>query len=77
VIDPKSLVVNNFAELFSNYPTIARVYFNGAKGAELYRGLAGERDWLGRTSGGLVTRLVSQHHAVQRSWLARRAIRCR
>jgi hypothetical protein len=42
--DPKSLVVNNFAELFANYPTIARVYFNGAKAAELYRRLAGERD---------------------------------
>jgi hypothetical protein len=34
-IDPKSLVVNHFAELFANYPTIARVYFNGAKAAEL------------------------------------------
>jgi hypoxanthine-DNA glycosylase len=38
-IDPKSLVVNNFAELFGNYPTIARVYFNGAKAADLYRRL--------------------------------------
>jgi hypothetical protein len=43
-IDPKSLVVNNFAELFANYLTIARVYVNGAKAAELYRRLAGERD---------------------------------
>src|SRR5438445_10471280 len=32
-IDPKSLVANNFAELFADYPTIARVYFNGAKAA--------------------------------------------
>ena len=39
-IDPKSLVVNNFGELFANYPTITRVYFNGAKAAELYRRLA-------------------------------------
>jgi hypoxanthine-DNA glycosylase len=39
-IDLKSLVVNNFAELFANYPTITRVYFNGAKAAELYRRLA-------------------------------------
>jgi hypoxanthine-DNA glycosylase len=39
-IDPKSLVVNNFAELFGNYPTIEPVYFNGAKAADLYRRLA-------------------------------------
>jgi len=39
-IDPKSLVINNFAELFANYPTITRVYFNGLKAAELYRRLA-------------------------------------
>jgi hypoxanthine-DNA glycosylase len=39
-IDPKSLVVNNFVELFANYPTITRVYFNGAKAAELYGRLA-------------------------------------
>jgi len=39
-IDPKSLVANNFAELFANYPTITRVYFNGAKATELYRRLA-------------------------------------
>jgi hypoxanthine-DNA glycosylase len=36
-IDPKSSVVNNFAQLFADYPTIVRVYFNGAKAAELYR----------------------------------------
>ena len=42
-IDPKSLVANDFAELFANYPTITRVYFNGAKPAELYRRLADER----------------------------------
>src|SRR5690348_11801316 len=34
-IDPKSLVANNFAELFAKYPAIARVYFNGAKSADL------------------------------------------
>ncbi|MDT5259964.1 MAG: hypothetical protein QOD10_5044 [Mycobacterium sp.] len=39
-IDPKSLVVNDFAQLFADYPGIARVYFNGAKAAELYRRLA-------------------------------------
>ena len=39
-IDPKSLVVNNFAALFGNYPTIDRVYFNGAKAADLHRRLA-------------------------------------
>ncbi|MGE2818097.1 DNA-deoxyinosine glycosylase [Mycobacterium heidelbergense] len=38
-IDPKSLVANNFAEFFANYPAIARVYFNGAKSADLYRRL--------------------------------------
>jgi hypoxanthine-DNA glycosylase len=41
-IDPKSLVVNNFGELFANHPTITRVYFNGVKASELYRRLAGE-----------------------------------
>jgi hypoxanthine-DNA glycosylase len=39
-IDPKSLTVNDFHELFARYPTITRVYFNGAKAAELYRRLA-------------------------------------
>lgn len=38
-IDPKTLVANDFARLFANYPTIARVYFNGAKAADLYRRL--------------------------------------
>ncbi|BAX93857.1 DNA-deoxyinosine glycosylase [Mycobacterium shigaense] len=38
-IDPKSLVVNDFGALFADYPTISRVYFNGAKAAELYRRL--------------------------------------
>jgi hypoxanthine-DNA glycosylase len=41
-IDPKSLVVNDFGELFANYPTITRVYFNGVKASELYRRLAAE-----------------------------------
>ncbi len=43
-IDPKSLVVNDFDKLFGASPRIARVYFNGAKAAELYRRLAVERD---------------------------------
>ena len=45
-IDPKSLVVNDFPELFANHPSIARVYFNGAKAAELFRRLAGGRERL-------------------------------
>lgn len=45
-IDPKSLVVNDFAELLGNYPAINRVYFNGAKAAELYRRLAPPNDRL-------------------------------
>lgn len=39
-IEPKSLAVNDFGGLFARYPGIARVYFNGAKAAELYRRLA-------------------------------------
>jgi hypoxanthine-DNA glycosylase len=39
-IDPKSMVINNFTELFANYPTITQVLFNGAKATELYRRLA-------------------------------------
>jgi hypoxanthine-DNA glycosylase len=39
-IDPKSLVINDFGELFADYPGIVRVYFNGAKAAELFRRLA-------------------------------------
>jgi hypoxanthine-DNA glycosylase len=39
-IDPKSLAINNFGALFAGYPAITRVYFNGAKAAELYRRLA-------------------------------------
>ena len=39
-IDTKTLVANNFNELFTSYPSIARVYFNGAKAADLYRRLA-------------------------------------
>jgi hypoxanthine-DNA glycosylase len=38
-IDPKSLVVNDFGELFDRHPAITRVYFNGAKAAETYRRL--------------------------------------
>lgn len=38
-IDPKSLVANDFGELFASYPAIARVYFNGAKACEVYRRL--------------------------------------
>jgi hypoxanthine-DNA glycosylase len=39
-IEPKSLVVNDFEKLFVEHPTITRVYFNGAKAAELFRRLA-------------------------------------
>jgi hypoxanthine-DNA glycosylase len=39
-IDTKSLVINNFAELYADHPAITRVYFNGAKAADLYRRLA-------------------------------------
>jgi hypoxanthine-DNA glycosylase len=39
-IDPKSLVVNDFGDLFTAYPGISRVYFNGAKAAELFGRLA-------------------------------------
>ncbi len=39
-IDAKTLVVNDFAGLFAKYSTITRVYFNGAKAANLYRRLA-------------------------------------
>ena len=39
-INPKSLLVNNVSELLADYPTITRVYFNGAKAADLYRRLA-------------------------------------
>ncbi|MCV7411776.1 DNA-deoxyinosine glycosylase [Mycobacterium florentinum] len=45
-IDPKSLVLNDFAGLFADYPRITRVYFNGAKAAELYRRLAQPDDRL-------------------------------
>lgn len=38
-IDPKSLVVNDFAELFDTYPALTRVYFNGAKAAYLFERL--------------------------------------
>jgi hypoxanthine-DNA glycosylase len=43
-IDPKSLVVNDFTQLFADYPSIVRVYFNGAKAADLYRRLADPAD---------------------------------
>ncbi|OBI10258.1 DNA-deoxyinosine glycosylase [Mycobacterium scrofulaceum] len=43
-IEPKSLVVNDFGELYARYPAITRVYFNGAKAAELYRRLVGPDD---------------------------------
>jgi hypoxanthine-DNA glycosylase len=38
-IEPKSLAVNDFGGFFTRYPSIARVYFNGAKAADLYRRL--------------------------------------
>lgn len=43
-IDPKSLAPNDFGRLFASYPAITRVYFNGAKAAELYRRLAEAED---------------------------------
>ncbi len=43
-IDPKSLVVNGFAELFADYPGITRVYFNGTKAAALFDRLANGPD---------------------------------
>ncbi len=43
-IDPKTLVVNDFGELFADYPSITAVYFNGVKAAELYRRLASAPD---------------------------------
>ena len=36
-IDPKSMQVNDFGVLFARYPGLQRVYFNGAKAADLYR----------------------------------------
>ena len=39
-IEPKSLVANNFDELFAQYPTITTVYFNGVKAADLFARLA-------------------------------------
>ncbi len=39
-IDLKGLAVNNFDELFESHAAITRVYFNGAKAAELYRRFA-------------------------------------
>jgi TDG/mug DNA glycosylase family protein len=36
-IDTRSVTVNNFARLFSQYPTIRQVFFNGQKAAEMYR----------------------------------------
>jgi hypoxanthine-DNA glycosylase len=39
-IDVKSLVPNDFAQLFADYPAINRVYFNGDKAATLFHRLA-------------------------------------
>ena len=39
-IELKGLAANDFDELFARYPTIATVYFNGAKAADLFRRLA-------------------------------------
>jgi len=36
-IDEESSVPNDFASFFNAYPQIARVCFNGAKAAEIYR----------------------------------------
>ena len=38
-IDPKSLVVNDFGQLFAAYPGIRRVYFNGQTANKLFRRL--------------------------------------
>ncbi|MGH3524116.1 MAG: DNA-deoxyinosine glycosylase [Mycobacterium sp.] len=38
-IDPKTVVANNFVQLFTVYPTITQVYFNGDKAATLFRRL--------------------------------------
>ncbi|OBA77921.1 DNA-deoxyinosine glycosylase [Mycobacterium sp. 1164966.3] len=43
-IDPKSLMVNDFGRLFADHPGIARVYFNGAKAADLFGRLANAPD---------------------------------
>jgi hypoxanthine-DNA glycosylase len=40
--DPKSLIANDFAGLFADYPKITRVFFNGAKAAQLFGRLVGE-----------------------------------
>ncbi|MEE2854624.1 MAG: DNA-deoxyinosine glycosylase [Actinomycetota bacterium] len=39
-IEPKSLTINDFDELFAQHPTITTVYFNGAKAAGLFARLA-------------------------------------
>jgi hypoxanthine-DNA glycosylase len=67
-IDPKSLVVNDFAQLFADYPGIVRVYFNGAKAAELYRRLADPADPAHHAAGRLECRRLpstSPAHAVR------------
>jgi hypoxanthine-DNA glycosylase len=38
-IDPKSMLANDFADLFANYGSITRVYFNGHTAATLFRRL--------------------------------------
>jgi hypoxanthine-DNA glycosylase len=35
-IEPKSLVANDFGQLFTDYPSIARVYFNGTAAQRLF-----------------------------------------
>ncbi|MHA7649445.1 DNA-deoxyinosine glycosylase [Mycobacterium sp. ML4] len=42
-IDPKSLVANDFGWLFSTYPGVDRVYFNGATAARLFERLIPDR----------------------------------
>lgn len=36
-IDANSAVANDFGQLFADYPSIDRVFFNGKKAAEMYR----------------------------------------
>ena len=35
-IDPKSLVANDFGQLFASYPSITRVCFNGSAAQQLF-----------------------------------------
>lgn len=45
-IDRKTLAVNDFGGMFERCPAITRVYFNGAKAAELYRRFVVAAEWV-------------------------------